>query len=239
MKHAIIILGMLSIASSAFAEDAAPSASKVIAIGDVETGYDTGGQKGYELKETIQLGLKKEIEKLGKGRLTATIVSPAVVTAGSQPEPADLPDLPTDRAPTQKEMATYMAAMQQYQKQMMGQIKTHKPVAADAYFDIRVASGQSGVDTGGIAGEIGSLTGLNTSIGDISTKSTKVYLIATMRDPKTGALIDKHTTKASSVKVRNIAGYSDYDYGSDELTRERLFASAIKDCAKWMTEKVQ
>jgi hypothetical protein len=59
-----------------------------------------------------------------------------------------------------------------------------------------------------------------------------------MRDPRTGALIDKHTSKASSVRVKNIAGYSDYDYGSDEMTRERLYKSAIKECAKWIESKV-
>ncbi len=212
---------------------------KVIAIGDVNVASDIAGQNAYDVKETIQVGLKKELEKRSKGKYTVNIVSPAVVSEGSKPEAAELPEMPEGRAPTQKEMAKYMAAIQQYQKEMSGQVKKHKPVAGDAYFDFRLASGQRETDTGGVASTIGSYTGLNTSAGDVGTKTTKVYLIATMRDPRTGELMDKYTAKASSVKVRNIAGYSDYSYGSDEMTREGLYKSAIKECAKWIDTKVQ
>lgn len=233
MKRLIICVALVVIATPLYAQQ------KVIALGDVDVGYDIAGQRAYDVKETIQVGLKKEIEKQGKGSYVVNIVSPAVVTEESQPEPADLPEMPTDRAPTQKEMAKYMAAMQQYQKQMSGQVKTHKPVAADAYFDFRVVSGTSEADTGGAASTIGEFTGHYPSVVDMSTKTTKVYVVATMRDPKTGSLIDKHTAKASSTKVRNIAGYTDYNYGSDEMTREGLYKSAIKECAKWITGKVQ
>jgi len=213
--------------------------SKVIAIGDVDAGYDISGQRAYDVKETIQIGLKKEIEKQSKGQYTVKIVSPAVVTAGKEPEPADMPEMPTDRAPTQKEMARYMAAMQQMQKEMTGQVKKHKPVAADAYFDFRVASGESSQDTSGAASTIGYYSGLNTHVGDMATKTTKVYLTATQRDPRSGELVDKHTSKASSVRFRNVGGYTSYDYGSDEMTRESLFKPAIKDCAKWILSQVK
>lgn len=240
MKRKIMFLGTaLIISAFSFSLYAQEAAQKVIAIGDVDAGYDIGGQRAYDVKETIQIGLKKELEKQGKGKYVVNIVSPAVVTEGAQPEPANLPEMPTNRAPTQKEMAKYMAAMQQMQKQMTGQVKTHKPVAANAYFDFKVASGISGGDTTGGASTIGEYTGLNTSVGDIGFKSTKVYLVATMRDPKTGELIDKHTAKASSVKFKNVAGYTSYDYGSDEMTRESLFKPAIKDCAKWIAEQVK
>lgn len=224
---------------TAFCAAAEEGASKVIAIGDVDAGYDISGQRAYDVKETIQIGLKKEIEKQSKGQYTVKIVSPAVVTAGKEAEPSELPELPTDRAPTQKEMAKYMAAMQQMQKEMTGQVKKHKPVAADAYFDLRVSSGQSGMDTGGAASTIGYYSGINTHVGDMSTKTTKVYLTATQRDPRTGELIDKHTAKASSVKFRNVGGFTSYDYGSDEMQRESLFKPAIKDCAKWILSQVK
>lgn len=215
-------------------------AQKVVAIGDVDAGYSMSGKKAYDVKETIQINLKKEIEKECKGSCVAKIVSPAVVVEGSKAEATmQFPEMPTNRAPTQKEMAQYMAAMQQMQKQMTGEVKTHKPVDADYYFDFTVSSGQSGMDTGGAAYTVESLTGLNTSPADVSTKSTKVYLTATQRDPKTGTLIDKHTAKASKVKVRNMAGYTSYDYGNEELDRERLFSSAIKSCAKWINKQVQ
>lgn len=240
MKKVFITLGLLFVVIAIplylAAQDAKP---KVIALGDVEASYDVGGQHSYDVKETIQLGIKKQLEKIGKDRYEVNIVSPAVVTAGSEPEPADLPEMPTNRAPTQKEIAKYMAAMQQMQKQMTGQVKTHKPVKADAYFDFKVVSGISGGDTTSAASTVGEFTGLNTAAGDVGVKTTKIYLIATMRDPKTGALLDKYTAKASSVKFRNIAGYTDYDYGSDEMARERLFSSAVKDCSKWISNKVQ
>lgn len=239
MKKTIAIAGIALMAAAAPFELRAQEAQlKVIAIGDVETGSALGGGGTSGMKETIQLGLKKEIEKQGKGRLVVQIVSPEAMAEGTQAEAATIPAMPTNRAPTQKEMTQYLAAMQQWQQRMTGQGKTHRPVAADAYFDLRLASGTSGVDTSGAASTIGSLTGLDTSFGSVSTKTTKVYLIATMRDPKTGAPLDQYTAKASSVHIRNIAGYSEDDYGSDELTREDLFSSAIKDCAKWIASKV-
>lgn len=236
VKLVVLACSLLGLSSNLFAQDAA---QKTIAIGDVEAGYETAGQNAYDLKETIQLGLKKQLEKIGKGKYAIDIVSPSVVTPGQEPETMELSDMPTDRPPTQKDMARYMAAMQRMQKQLTGQLKTHKPVAADAYFDFRVVSGQTGVDTGGAASTIGGLAGVDTSIGNISTKKTEVNIVATMRDPKTGTPIDKYTAKATSVKVRNIGGYTSYDFGSDEMTRERLFSSAVKDCAKWIASKVQ
>jgi hypothetical protein len=219
------------------AEEGGP---KVIAIGDVDAGYSMSGQKAYDVKETIQINLKKEIEKDCKGSCIVKIVSPAVVVEGAKAEPAEeFPEMPTNRAPTQKEMAAYIAAMRQMQKQMTGEVKTHKPVDADYYFDFKVSSGQSGMDTGGAAYTVEHLTGLDTSHADVSTKSTKVYLTATRRDPRTGTLIDKHVAKASKVRFRNVAGYTSYDYGNDELERERLFSSAIKSCAKWISSQVQ
>jgi len=241
MKSKITILAAATVIMIAapFCLPAEEASQKVIAIGDVDAGYDISGQRAYDVKETIQIGLKKELEKRGKGLYTVKIVSPAVVTEGKEPEPANLPEMPTNRAPTQKEMAKYMAAMQQMQKEMTGQVKKHKPVAADAYFDFRVTSGESSQDTGGAASTIGYYSGINTHVGDMATKTTKVYLTATQRDPKTGELVDKHTAKASSVKFRNVAGYTSYDYGSDEMARESLFKFAIKDCAKWINTRVQ
>lgn len=233
---ALIAAFTLLLSTAAGAEEPQP---KTIAIGDVDVGLDVGGQKAYDVQETIQLGLKKELEKKSKGRYAVTIVSPAVVAKGSEPPPAELPEMPTDRAPTQKELAQYLASMQQWQKQMTGQVKAHKPVQADAYFDLKVVSGMSGFDTSGAAGTIRDFAGVTTSAGDLATKVTKVHLVATMRDPQTGALLDKHTAKASSVKFRNVAGATSYDYGSDEMTHEHLFASAIKECAKWIGEKVE
>ncbi len=240
MKRAIAVICMAVFALAVpFFANAEEGTSKVIAIGDVDAGYDISGQRAYDVKETIQIGLKKEIEKLGKGQYSVKIVSLAVVTGGKEPEAVEMPEMPTDRAPSQKEMAKYMAAMQQMQKEMTGQVKRHKPVSADAYFDFRVASGESGADTGGIAGTIGHYGGIDTTAGDVSTKSTKIYLTATQRDPKTGELMDKHTSKASSVKFRSMAGYTSYDYGNDEITREKLFSSAVKDCAKWIVNAVK
>lgn len=213
---------------------------KVIAIGDVDAGYNISGQHAYDVKETIQLGLKKEIEKRGKGTLTVNIVSPAVRAEGAKmSEPEDLPQMPTDRAPTQKEMAQYIAAMQQWQKEMTGQVKKHKPVEADAYFEFKVQSQASETTNYGTASTIGDITGHSMPSTDFGVKSTKVYLIATQRDPKTGALIDKHTAKASSLKVRNIAGYTSYYYGSDEITNEQLFKTAIEACAKWIVKQMK
>ena len=129
--------------------------------------------------------------------------------------------------------------MQQWQKQMSGEVKVHKPVAADAYVEFRVSSSKGGTDIGGAASTIGSFTGINTSFANMSTKSSRMYLICTMRDPATGALQDRYTAKASSVKVQNLAGYTSYNYGDDDITRERLFKRAAKKCAKWISSKVK
>lgn len=239
LRKIIVVSALLAILAPLHL-NAEEGGQAVVAIGDVDAGYSMSGGKAYDAIETIQINLKKQIEKECKGRCVAKIVSSAVVVEGSKPEvTTQFPELPTNRAPTQKEMTQYMAAMKRMQKEMTGEVKVHKPVDADYYYDFKVSSGQSGMDTGGAAYTIESMTGLDTSVADVSTKSTKVYLTATRRDPKTGTLIDKHTAKASKVKVRNMAGYTSYDYGNDELERERLFSSAIKSCAKWIGKQVQ
>jgi len=228
------------IPTTLMAEDATKEISKkTVAIGDVQMGYDGSSQKSYEVKETIQIGLKKRLEKLGKGSYTVKIVDPAVVTKGSKPKAAEMPTMPTDRVPTQSDIAQYMAAMQQMQKQMTGQVRVHQPVDADDYFEFRISSSKSDTDTGMAVSSIAGYSGYDTTPGDVSLKRTKLYLIATQRNPKTGALIDKHTCKASATKVRNVAGYTTYQYGDDEITRERLFKKAIKSCAKWINSKVE
>jgi hypothetical protein len=240
MKRAFAITAVaLALTLAAAAGLFAGEQQKVVAIGDVDAGYSMSGQKAYDVKETIQLGLKKELEKLGKGSYSVNIVSPAVVTEGSEPEAVELPELPQDRAPTQKEMAKYMAAMQRFQKQMTGEVKVHKPVSADYFFEFRVESSSGGADTGGMASTIGGIAGVDTSLGDVSTKKERVNLVATMRDPRTGSLMDKHVSKATSVKFRNLGGYTSYDYGDDSVSREKLFSSAIRDCAKWMNGKIE
>jgi len=212
---------------------------KTIAIGDVDAGYTMGGSKPADVKETVQLAMKKQLEKLGKGAYNIKITSPAVVVAGSDPGEGDFPTLSTGRAPTQKEMARYMAAMQRWQNQMTGKVKVHKPVAADAYVEFKLQGSKGGMDTSGAASTIGSLAGIDTSLGNISTKTTKVYLVCTMRDPQTGALIDRYTAKTSSVKFRNLGGFSSYDYGNDDIARERLFKSAVSKCAKWVHKQLK
>lgn len=233
MKYKNTILIISFIAFTAPPALNAEDAKKVIAIGSVEVGPELGGERAYDIKETIQLGLKKEIEARGKGRLVGSIVSPA---AAEIPGP---PQLPTDRPPTQKEIANYTAAVQQWQRQISGDVRVHKPVAADAYFDFKVVSGQSSTDTGGAASVIGRMTGVDTSLGDVSTKTTKVYLIVTMRDPRTGTPLDRYTSKATSMKFQNIGGFSSYDYGNDEIARQKLLSSAIRDCSKWINGKLQ
>lgn len=226
-------LFLIIFAASAYAQETAPT--KTVALGDVDAGYDMSGGKAYSVKEDIQIGLKKEIEKYGKGRLSVKITSPAVVAGGSEAAGSvEMPVLPADRMPTQAEISRYMAEMQKWQKIQSGQLKVHSPVAADYFFDFKVQSGESGVDTGGAASTLGSLTGLDTSIGQVSTKSSKVYLVCTQRDPATGVLQDRHTAKASSVKVKNLGGYTSYDYGDNSIARQRLFDSAIKQCARWI-----
>lgn len=214
-------------------------AVKTIAIGDVDAGYSMSGQKAYDVKETIQILLKKDLEKIGKGNYVVKITSPAVVTEGQKAPEASFPTLPEGKQPTQKDMAKYMAQMQQWQKQMTGEVKVHKPVAADAYVDLAVRSGQSSVDTGGAMSTVSQFTGVYTSAGDVSTKSTKVDLVCTLRDPATGELQDRYVAKASSVKFRNIAGVTSYDYGDDSITQEKLFKSAVQKCAKWIAQQVK
>lgn len=213
-----------------------PGVSKTIAIGDVDAGYDMNGGQAWQVKETIQLALKRELEKKG---YVVKITSPAVVTESYQEEGAGLPALPTNRAPTQEELNRYMGAMQKLQMQQSGKVKVHKPVAADAFFEFRIQSGSGSSDTGGVARTIGDLTGLDTSWGSMSTSTTKMYLVCDMRDPASGALEDRHTAKASSVKFKNLGGYTSYDYGNDIEARERLFNKAVTDCAKWIGEKVR
>jgi Skp family chaperone for outer membrane proteins len=223
----------------AFSLNAMAQTVKTVAIGDVEAGYDTHGRKPADVKETIQILMKKRLEKLGKGAIQANIVSPAVVVEGSQPKASNFPTLPTNRAPTQKEMAQYMAAIQQWQKQATGQVKTFKPASEQYYVDFSVSGGKSGMDTSGIDSTIGQFGGsLPTDIADVGTKSVKVDLICTMRNPQTGALVDRYVAKASSVKVKNLAGYTSYDYGNDAREIESLFNSAVKKCAKWMVKNI-
>ncbi len=237
LKNLFICVVITLLIPAALAAEGA--AKKTVALGDVQMGYDGSSQKSYEVKETIQIGLKKRLEKLSKGSYTVEIVDPAVITKGSKPKAAEMPTMPTDRVPTQSDIAQYMAAMQQMQKQMTGEVRVHQSVNADDYFEFRISSSKSDVDTGMAASSIAGYSGFDTTPGDVSYKRTKLYLIATQRNPKTGALIDKHTCKASSTKVRNVAGYTTYNYGDDEITRERLFKKAIKSCAKWINSKVK
>ena len=216
-----------------------PVTIKTIAIGDVDAGNDVNGRKAVDVKETIQILMKRGLEKEGRGRFQINIVSPAVVVEGSEPAAANIPALPTNRAPTEQELAKYMGAMQQYQKQMSGQVRVHKPVAADAYVDFSVSSGKGGMDTGGLASTIGQFTNVPTSIGNVGTSSVKVNLVCTLRDPASGTLVDRYVAKASSVKVKNVAGYTSYDYGNDVATIERLFNSSVKKCAKWVSSQVR
>lgn len=220
-------------------EPALSSEMKTIALGDVDAGYSMSGQKPYQVKESIQVLVKNELEKIGKGRYNVKITSPAVTVKGAKAPEANMPTLPQGKIPTQADMAKYMAQMQQWQRQMSGEVKVWEPVAADAAVEFRVSTSKGGADVGGAASMIGSYTGLDTSIADMSTKSSKMYLTCTLRDPATGTLIDQYTAKGSSVKVRNLAGYTSYDYGDDEITRQRLFERAAKKCAKWIAEQVK
>lgn len=220
--------------------NAEPGTVKTIAIGEVDAGYDTHGRKPADVKETIQILMKKQLEKIGKGSIQANIVSPAVVVEGAQPGASNFPTLPTNRAPTQKEMAAYMASMQQWQKQATGEVKTFKPVSEDYYIEFTVSGGKSGMDTSGIGSTVGQFGGnLPTEFIDLGAKSVKLDLICTVRNPKTGTLEDRYVAKASSIKVKNLAGYSSYDYGNDAREIERLFNSAVNKCAKWVTGKIQ
>jgi len=216
-------------------EPAEPQVQKTIVVGNVDIGYMVSGAKPADMKETIQFNLKKEIEKKGKGRYIVKIADPAVQADYETTMPA----MPTNRAPTSAELSKYISSMKQWQQQANSPKKRYKPVAADAFFDFRLKTAKSGMDTGGLMGTIGDFTGTYTSAGDLSTKSEKVHLVCDMRDPKTGALLDRYIAKASSVKVRNIAGYTSYDYGSDELRDDYLFKSATKKCAKWISSKVK
>jgi hypothetical protein len=183
--------------------------------------------------------VKRELEKIGKGRYNVKITSPAVVIEGAAPKASTMPTLSSGRTPTQKEMMQYMAQMQQWQNQASGKVKVHKPVVADVFVEFRISNSKGGTDVGGAASTISRFTGVNTSFANLSTKSSKMYLICTMRDPASGALIDRYNAKASSVKIRNLAGYTSYDYGDDEITRENLFKRAARKCAKWIKSKVQ
>lgn len=240
----VVVLGLLFVVQDSDArrrkkaeEPTEPIVMKTIALGDVNVGSSGGGQQAYEVKETIQMLMKKEIEKKGKGRFNVTITSPAVVVEGSKADASDMPSISSK--PTQAEVMKYMAQMQQFQKQMSGQVKVHKPVSADAYFEFSVADSQGGMSASGVPSEIGQFVDVPFSIGSMSTKSSKIQLICTMRDPASGQLMDRYAAKASSVKMQNIMGYSSYDYGNDAMTRERLFKSAVNKCAKWIVEKIQ
>lgn len=213
--------------------------SKTIALGDVDAGYSMSGQKASDVKETIQLMLKKELEKVGKGRYAVKITSPAVVAENAPLSSAEMPMLPTDRAPTPQEMSKYLATMQRWQQQMSGQVKVHKAVTADAFFEFAVSSGQGGVSTGGVTSTVGDFVDIPTGIGNVDTSSSRMDLVCTMRDPATGELLDRYVAKASSVKVRNLMGFTSYDYGEDTRTKENLFRSAVSKCAKWISTKVE
>ncbi len=244
----IVVLGILFIVQNSDArwrrkkvekqpQPTEPVVMKTIALGDVNVGNSGGGQQAYEVKETIQMMLKKEIEKKGKGRFNVIITSPAVVVEGSQPDASKMPTISSK--PTQAEIMKYMAQMQQFQKQMSGQVKVHKPVTADAYFEFSVADSQGGMSASGIPSEIGQFVDVPVSIGSMSAKSSKIQLICTMREPASGQLLDRYAAKASSVRVQNIMGYSSYDYGDDAMTRESLFKSAVRKCGKWIVDKAK
>lgn len=252
MKHkkSILFLVALSLAISgvSFAKRIKKSeaetgtevvASKTIAIGDVDAGYTMGGSSPVDVKETIQICMKKELEKLGNGAYNTKITSPAIVVEGKEADTSNYPTLPSNRVPTQQELAKYMAAMQRMQDQMSGKVKVFKPVEADAYIEFKIQSGKGGADTGGVMGTLGQLTGLDTSFGSISTETVKVHLVCTMREPKTGELLDRYTAKTSSVKFKNLGGFTSYDYGDDEIARERLFKQAVQKCAKWLHDKIK
>lgn len=220
------------------ADTGTAGAAKTIAIGDVDAGYNMNGEKAYDVKETIQLELKKELEKLGNGMYSVIITSPAVVAEEKENE-VKAPPAPKNGILSAKEMAKYMAVLQKQQQALSGQVKVHKPVSADSYFDFRVESGSGGGDTGGVASTIGRFTGLDTSMANMSAQSTKIHLVCTMRDPASGQMIDRYIAKASSVKFTDIGGYRSYNYGGNFETRQKLFSKAVRDCAKWMIGKVR
>lgn len=213
-----------------------PVSSKTIALGDVVGSNASSPSDAAGVKEAVQILVKKELEKIGKGRYNVNIVSSTVAREDKEDS---FPALPENRAPTAAEMAKFTAAMQKMQMKMSGQ-PTFKPVKADAYVDFRIQSGSGSVDTSGVAGTIGQLSGIDTSLGSLSTSSTKLYLVCNMRNPADGMIIDRYTAKTSSVNIQNIAGFSSYDYGGqDETTKERLFSQAAVKCAKWISDRIK
>lgn len=235
----IFALVLLSLSVVGFAKDEpVKRATKSVVIGDVQVGSAAGGSNSKDVKETIQMGLKKQLEKKSKGNYSVSISNPTA-DAGDKEKSPEMSALPTNRQPTQAEIMKYMKAMQKMQSEMMSDTRKFSPVIADAYFDFKLQTSKSEVDTGSAASIIGDFAGVDTSVGDISTKSTNVYLICSMRNPASGDLIDRYTAKVSSVKFRNIAGVSSYYYGDDGIERERLFSQAVKKCAKWMNKKLK
>jgi len=222
------IMMFLGFAGFVFAEEDKPP--KVVVLGEVKLSGSAVTQNEEDVKETIQMNIRNELEKRGKGKYIVNLAVP------EQSAPSGIEtEIPNSNS---QALANHLAAIQKLQQQQQHPVRQgHVPVNADAYFDFRVSNSANETDTSGVADTVGNFIGYDTSLGSFSTRKFTVFLTVSMRDPKTGMLLDQHTAKSSSTKVRNVAGYSSYNYGNDSADIERLFSKTIKECVKWIDDK--
>ncbi len=214
-------------AGIARSEDKASGGGSV-ALGPVDVGqFSVAGDKPADVSETIQFMMKKELEGKGIGPISTVSASSAA---------AEMPEMPTDRAPTQKEMNAYMKAM----KQMTGQERAFKAVSADNYFEFKIRTERKHASTAEVTNTIGAFAGVNLSPARMSSDNTTVYLVCDQRDSRTGDLIDRFTAESTSVDLQEVGGYYQYSGGGDNYMKlQKLFQRSVKKCAGWMEKKLK
>lgn len=223
---------------------------KIIAIGYVDTGYlGFQNMEPEELSEMFRIEIKKALAKRGYAPVLAQMGAAAAPAPATAPtEVPQMPEMPQSGKPmSPQEMQKVVAQMQQIQQQMMSQMHgyqrpSHEPVAAQALFHFQLRTGESSLDTGEAVGWAEFFSQQPLGLAEVSSETTKIYVLTTQHDPESGKLMDNHATKASSTRFHRLGGYTYYsisDSANHAAAFERVFRSSVEKVAKWIDEKMK
>lgn len=236
----VVVLAFTSF-YSLYAEDGGPKLKKIIAIGDVDTGYmGFSGVSPQKLAKLMRDRIKNELENTGN-----YIVVLPEIDEQKMPNMGKMPKVPeakSGKQMTQKEAMAYMAEMQKAMTKMQKAMKgVYDPVAAGALFSFNVRQGKSWTDTGGVTGTIGVFTSAPVDLGDFSSETLKVSLVAMQQNPENWDVIEEHSEKASSTDFTRVAGSNYYSAsGSEDYDRafDRMFKRSLKKTIKWIDDRM-
>ena len=238
----LILVCFLTLSLSSFAHSEGKSEfKKIIAIGDVDTGYvGFNGMDPEKLSGLFKVRIKKRLEDSGKYVVVIVNDSTKKSKAPNDDPMAGMTEPKQNMSPA--ELAKYMQQIQngmmKMRKEMMG---AYNPVAAQAAFGFVLNQSKSWQDSGGAIGFAQQFTDVPLDAGDFSSETLKVTLVTIEQNPETWATIDEHAERASSTKFKRVAGTDYYQASGSadhERTFNRMFKKAIDKSVKWMNSKL-